>query len=162
MRRLTSFISVFLGAGVLSGCYSLRPVATPMPQGTEVAFDVNDAGRVALSTQIGPGVSQLEGRIVSAENGDYVLAVNAVRFVRGDEQIWKGERVRLSRDHVSTSYERRFSAGRTAAAAAITAGGVLAFFATRSLLGIGSEQGDDPRPPDPGNTLTRPIAGPRP
>jgi hypothetical protein len=163
MQRLTSFFSAFLlGVGVLSGCYTLRPATAPVAEGTEVAFDVNDAGRVALSTQVGPEVSQLEGRLVSANNGDYVLAVNAVRFVRGDEQIWKGERVRLAKDHVRNSYERRFSPGRTATAAALTAGGVLVFFASRSLLGFGSEQGDDPRPPDPGNTLTRPIAGPRP
>jgi hypothetical protein len=163
MKRLTAFTcGALLSAGVLSGCYTLRPVTAPVSEGTDVAFDVSDAGRVALAPQVGPEVAQLEGRIVSANNGDYVLAVNAVRFVRGGEQIWKGERVRLSTEHVSSSYERRFSPGRTAAAAAITAGGVLAFFATRSLLGIGREPGDDPRPPDPGNSLTRPIAGPRP
>lgn len=163
MLRLTSFVlGAALGAGVLTGCYTLRPVTTPVSEGTDVAFDVNDAGRLALTPQVGPEVAQLEGRIVSANNGDYVLAVNAVRFVRGGEQIWKGERVRLSQDHVHSSYERRFSPGRTAAAAAITAGGVVAFFATRSLLGLGSEQGEDPRPPDPGNSLTRPTAGPRP
>lgn len=163
MWRHTSFALVAaLTAGVLTGCYTLRPVTTPVPEGTEVAFDVNDAGRVYLANQVGQEVAQLEGRVISANNGDYVLAVNAVRFVRGGEQIWKGERVRLSQDHVGSSYERRFSAGRTATAAAIMAGGVLAFFATRSLLGIGSEPGDDPRPPDPGNSLTRPTAGPRP
>ena len=162
MLRLTGFALAALGAGVLTGCYTLRPASTPVPEGTDVAFSVNDAGRVALANQVGPEVAQLEGRLISANNGDYVLAVNAVRFVSGGEQIWKGERVRLSKDHVGSSFERRFSPGRTAAAAAITAGGVLAFFATRSLLGIGSEPGDDPRPPDPGNSLTRPTAVPRP
>lgn len=163
MLRLMRFaFGAALAGGVLTGCYSLRPVTTPVPEGAEVAFDVNDAGRVALAQQIGPEVAQLEGRLVSAANGDYVLAVNAVRFVRGAEQIWKGERVRLSKDHVRTSYERRFSPGRTAAMAAVTAGGVVAFFATRSLLGIGSEPGDDGRPDEPGTSLTRPPAGPRP
>lgn len=151
-----------LMVGVLTGCYTLRPATTPIVEGAEVALDVTDAGRVALAQQVGPEVTQLEGRLVSAENGDYVLAVSNVRFLRGGVQAWSGERVRVSRDHVRTAYERRFSPGRTAVMAAVTVGGVVAFIASRDLLGLGREPPNPDPDPDPGNSLTRPPAGPRP
>lgn len=149
---------------VLAGCYTLQPVGTaaaPVP-GTEVAFEVTDAGRVALGQLVGPEILQLQGRLVSAENGDYVLAVNTVRFVRGGEHVWNGEHVRVGSAHISRTYERRFSKGRTATVAAVTVGGIAAFFLTRSLIAAGSEPGDTGRPDEPGTSFTRPPAGTRP
>lgn len=161
--RLAGFgVGVLLSSGALTGCYSLRPVTTPLLERSDVAFDINDAGRVALGEQVGPEVAQLEGRLLDTENGDYLLSVRTVRFLRGGEQIWSGERVRVSQDHVRTVYERRFSPGRTAAMAAVTVGGVVAFLATRNLLGVGREPPNPDPDPDPGNSLTRPTAGPRP
>jgi hypothetical protein len=32
--------------------------------GEKVAFDVNDAGRVALGGSLGPEIAQIEGRVV--------------------------------------------------------------------------------------------------
>lgn len=125
-----------------TGCYSLQPAGSVEPQvGSRVAFDVNDAGRTGLSGQMGQDVGQVDGRLIAQEDGEYLLSVLAVRFLRGGEQSWSGEQVRFKKEYVGARYERKFSAGRTAGLAALTLGGVGAFLATRSLLGSGQDNG---------------------
>lgn len=106
--------------------------------GTVVAFDVNDVGRVALGGSMGPEIAQIEGRLLEARNGEYLIAVSAVRLLRGGEQIWSGEQVRIKSEHVGSAYERRFSRGRSIALGAATIGGVTAFLLGRNLVGAGS------------------------
>src|SRR5207248_394092 len=58
-RRITC--SAAFGVA-LGGCYSYRPAGGVPPQiGTRVAFDVNDAGRMALGGTMGPEIAQVEG-----------------------------------------------------------------------------------------------------
>ena len=142
--RLAPLTGIALLGLTVTGCYTLQRAggATP-PAGQRVAFDVNDAGRSALGGLIGPEVAQIEGRLLSNGTEDYLLAVSTVRLLRGGEQVWSGEQVRIRREHVTTTYERRLSRGRTLALAAV-AGGVVAVFVGRSLAGAGS---DHPRLP---------------
>lgn len=136
----------------LAGCYSLQPVRGTEPEtGKVIAFDVNDAGRVALGGSMGPEIGQIEGQLLEHQNGSYLVAVRTVRTIRGGEQVWSGEEIRLKREYVVPVYERRFSPGRTAVAGAVAVGGFTAFMATRSLLGLGSEDKPEP-PPDSVNT----------
>ncbi|MGE0441019.1 MAG: hypothetical protein AB7L66_16120 [Gemmatimonadales bacterium] len=137
---------------LLAGCYTLTPVGTPEPvAGMRLAFDINDAGRVALGGAMGPEIAQVEGTLIEKTGGEYLLSVRAVRLLRGGEQPWSGEQVRLKQEHVGNMYERKFSAGRSIAAGVIGIGGFTAILATRSLLGLGSSEGKDP-PPDSANT----------
>lgn len=135
---------------LLAGCYTLRPaVGGHSPEiGNEIAFDVNDAGRVALGLQMGPEISQIEGRLISRDSGAFVVGVNAVRSLRGGEQVWSGERVSLRNEWINSTYARQFSAGRTLILGAAGVGGVV-YILTRGLLGGAT---DEP-PPDP------PVAG---
>jgi hypothetical protein len=127
---------------LVSGCYSLRPAASVEPQvGTRVAFDLNDAGRAALAPSMGQDIGQVDGLLIAKENGDYLLSVLNVHFLRGGEQAWSGEQVRFKTEYVGARYERRFSPVRTVGLAALTAGAVGAFLATRSLFGSGQEDG---------------------
>lgn len=127
---------------LLAGCYTLQPVRGPAPEvGTKVAFDVNDAGRVALGGSMGPEIAQVEGQLISQDGSSYLVAVSVVRLLRGGEQIWTGEQVRLKSEQVGTAYERRFSLGRTISLGALGVGGFTAFFVTRSLLGSGTQDG---------------------
>ena len=143
--RLVHLIGVAMVGLLATGCYTLQPVRGGVPPvGSRVAFDVNDAGRVALGGAIGPEVSQIEGRLLSNGSGEYLVAVSNVRLMRGGEQVWTGEQVRINREHVSSAYERRFSRGRTLALSAVFVGGVAAFFLGRELVGGGS---DHPRVP---------------
>ena len=140
MLRIRFLSGALLVAVLVSGCYSLQPAGSVEPQvGTRVAFDLNDAGRNALGNTMGQEIGQVDGRLIAKENDEYLLSVLNVHYLRGGEQAWSGEQVRVKTDYVGTRYERRFSAGKSAFLAAVTLGGVGAFLATRSLLGSGQE-----------------------
>lgn len=131
----------------LAGCYSFRPAGGVPPQvGTRIVFDVNDAGRLALGGTMGPEIVQVEGDLIEKDSTGFVLSIHNVRLMRGGEQAWSGEQVRLKSEHVGYAYERRFSLGRSLTLGAITVGGFTAFMVSRSLLGFGTS--DDTPPPD--------------
>ena len=143
MRRVTgvSVAAVIL----LAGCYTLQPATGFAPDvGTNLALDINDAGRIALGGTMGPEIAAVEGRLLRADSTDYLVSVTNIRLLRGGVQVWGGEQVRISRDHVGYAYERRFSRSRSFALAATLVGGAVAFFGGRSLLGAGGGGKDDP------------------
>ena len=146
-----------VGALLSTGCYTLQPVAGGAPAaGREVAFDITDAGRVALGGSMGPAIRRVEGRLVRVDADAYAVSVTGVDFISGTSQTWSGETVTLKRDYVATSYARRFSPARTIALTAVGVGAV-ALIVTRSLVGGGTP--DSPSPPPPGGQSSR---GPRP
>lgn len=147
MLRARSIGSVVVGL-LLAGCYTLQPARGVTPElGTRVAFDVNDAGRLALGGSMGPEIDQVEGKLLERTADEYVLAVSSVRYIRGGgHQTWTGESVRIKSDHVATVYTRQFSKPRTIALAA-AGGGALAFIVTQSLIGRGQDA-----PTVPGDT----------
>lgn len=131
--------------------------ATPVV-GEKVAFDVNDAGRVALGGSLGPEIAQIEGRVVGHDSGEYVLAVSNVKLLRGGEQVWAGEQVRIKSDYVTSTYERRFSRGRTVAISLVGIG-LGAYLVTRSIKGSGRDD-EDRLPIDSAQTQLIPIPNP--
>ena len=136
-------------ATVTVGCYTLKPVHTSSPLlGSEIALDLNDAGRAAMGGAMGPEIAQVEGRLVQNDSSGYVLAVSAVRLLRGGEQVWTGERVTFKSDFVSAVSERKLSRGRTALFTAAGAGAI-ALIVTRAIIGSGSVDPDKM----PGDTL---------
>ena len=104
---------------------------------------------------MGPEIDQVEGRVLERTGDEYVLAVSNVKLLRGGQQVWGGETVRIKSDHISTTYTRRFSRARTVALAA-GGGAVLAYFVTRSLVGSGEDG-----PTVPGDTAQTQLS-PRP
>lgn len=156
MLRAGSFGSVVLVLA-LAGCYTLQPAGGVPPQvGTRVALDVNDAGRVALGGSMGPEIDQVEGQLLEKTNDEYVVAVSNVKLLRGGQQVWTGETVRIKSDHVATTYTRRFSRARTVGLA-IVGGGAVAFLVTRAITGAGDK--DETR--IPGDTAQTQLS-PRP
>lgn len=141
-------------ATLLSGCYTLQPARSGYaPQiGDEMAFDINDAGRVALGGSMGAEIGQVEGKLLSRENAEYLVGVTNVRFLRGGEQVWKGEEVRIKSEYVHSTYQRHFSKGRTIALSAAGAAG-FAWIVTRGLLG--SNKDEPVEPPTGGGTTLR-------
>jgi len=111
--------------------------------GARVALEITDVGRVALGSSMGPEISQVEGRLISTEGGEYLVSVSSVRLLRGGSQVWSGERVGIRTDYVNTMYLRRLSKGRTAVSLAVV-GGLTAFLLTRGLLAdfFGQQPGD--------------------
>ena len=76
---------------------------------------LTDAGRTALGGSMGPEIIQIEGKLLSTDNSEYVVGVSLVRLLRGGEQVWRGETVRIKTEYVSSLYERRLSASRSLA-----------------------------------------------
>lgn len=130
-----------LAAVLLMGCYTFEPVQGPTPAvGTEVEFDINDVGRVALGGSMGPEIAQIEGRLVEKGAADYLISVTAVHMLRGGEQVWSKEPVRIKSEYVSSVYEKKFSAAKTVALSAVGVA-IVAALATRSLIGSGMDPG---------------------
>lgn len=144
---------------LLAGCSRLQPVQGPvLAPGTRVAFDVNDAGRVALGGAMGPEIGQIEGQLLGNEDGAYVVAVSGVNYLRGGHQSWSGESVRLRPEYIGNTYERRTSTGRSIAMGVITVGGFTAFLVGRSLVAGGQDDpdDDDDNKPPPAERRIRP------
>jgi hypothetical protein len=133
----------WIGTAVcLAGCYTMQPARqlTPEP-GSVIALDISDQGRVALGGLVGPELARVEGRFVSVDSSAYVLRVTGVRFLRGGEQGWSGETVRIKPEHVSSRYERKFSVVRTVALSALAVGAV-ALMASKGLRGFNQSDRD--------------------
>ena len=145
MRSITRIGFIALGV-LLVGCYSLRPAGGVTPElGSQIVFDLNDVGRVSMGPSMGAEIAQIEGRLIEKTNEDYVVSVSTVRFLRGGVQPWTGEKVRLKPEYLGSTYERRFSRGRTIAAAAITVGGFAALVASGTFGGfLGIDGGGGP------------------
>jgi hypothetical protein len=142
-------------AAFLVGCYTLQPAGSVAPQpGNVIGLDINDAGRAALGGAMGPAIEQVEGRLVQQTNAEYVVAVNSIRLLRGGDQIWSGEEVRIRSDYVSSVYQRRFSKSRTAALTAAAVASI-ALMATKSIVGSGLLD-PTPTPDSSGHTILRP------
>lgn len=152
--RLTSpalLASLAVFGTALAGCYSLSPLRGAEPRlGSQVAFDVNDTGRVALGGTMGPQIMQIEGQLVEKDSGGYVLSVSTVRLVGGGYQVWSGERVRLDSRFLGPAYQRRLSLSRTLGMGVVGAGGIAAFVAGFSWATGGNDP--HPLPGDSSNT----------
>jgi hypothetical protein len=136
IRRLAAVAICFL----VVGCYTMQPISgvTP-PVGQVIALDINDAGRTALGGSMGPEIIQVEGRLISRDSSEYLVGVTAVRLLRGGEQVWRGENVRIKSEHVTSLYERRISKSRSLVLGAI-ATGAIALIATQALDVSGSRE----------------------
>lgn len=148
-------IGLAVAVTALVGCYTLQPTGGPVPEvGSRVAFDVNDAGRVALGGTMGPEIDQIEGTLLQRDTSDYLVAVSAVHMLRGGDQVWSGEKVHIKPDYVSRTYERRFATGRTIVLSAVGVAAV-AVLVSQSLIGSGNE--NTGRIDSTGQTLRIPV-----
>ena len=149
MRRFVLWLTG-LAPVALMGCYTYTytPV-TPMP-GTQLSLALNDMGRAQMQNNIGPEVASVEGLLVSATDSQYVLQVSRTIGFRGNENRWNGEPVTVQYGYVGMVRERRFSAGRTVMLAGTFTASMLAFVATRTLIG-GSTGGTNGNPGDGGD-----------
>jgi hypothetical protein len=121
-----------------------------------IGLDITDAGRVALGGAMGPEIAQVQGRLISSDETEFVVGVSQLELLRGGEQIWHGEPVHIKREYVSSIYERRFSKTRTVIAGAVGVG-IVAALATQTLRGVFTQEEGKA----PGDTLQA-IRRPRP
>jgi len=144
MLRLRSMRCVvpFAAMVAASACYDYVPVTTSPPVGEMVSLEITDRGRVDLTDRFGPGIARIEGRLVSAPQDQFVVAISRVTQINGDQASWTGETARLSRDVVGSMQRRHFSAGRTALVASVATAGVVGFIVTRNWNSSSSGSSD--------------------
>jgi hypothetical protein len=118
----------------------------------QVALQLTDVGRASLGEALGPSVDVIDGRLVSRDSAAWTISVSAVHLLRGGEQVWSGERLRIRNDFVALASEKRFSRGRTAIVTAATLGVVYAI-AKGGLAGL--IQGDEGKAPSDSGQTTR-------
>lgn len=163
-RSVASRALIALGAAAVLfgqlGCYVLNPIpgTSIPPLGSRVAVDITDAGRVALGSLMGSEIRQIEGRLMRNDAAEIELAVSAVRMLRGGEQVWSGERIRVRKEHVSTYYEKQLDKGRTVAASAVGVG-LVAVFVGKGIVGAIAGE-NDKTPKDTALSVRRPAARP--
>ena len=141
-------IAVVLAVGgvvAVSGCYTLQPVTRQtLPAGMTISLNINDAARAALLSQMGPNISEIQGRLIQQDTAGFMVAVSEVRTFRDGTQVWSGEHVLIKKEFVNQATERKFSRTKTAIVG-VAVVGVLAILASQGLLG--SQSGDDGKPP---------------
>ncbi|PYO40526.1 MAG: hypothetical protein DMD29_06150 [Gemmatimonadetes bacterium] len=127
-----------LAAIVSAGCYTNRPltVAEPAP-GTPVSLVLSDQGRVAVADSVGPSASRVQGTVVRATDGTWVVAIADVVGLDGRVTKWSGETVGFRTNYVAAPYERRFSKPKTILMVSSVVVGVGAVLATLKLVGLG-------------------------
>ena len=139
-RQISATIGIL---HVCTACFSYAPVQTTPQPGAQVALEVTDEGRVALSEKIGPGVVRLEGTLAGVEGDALLVDASSVRQVRGYISDLGGVRVTLPRKYVTRMDERRLSRSRTL----MVVGGVVAivagFFAVK-LSGKSTPSDEEP------------------
>jgi hypothetical protein len=128
--------------GVANGCYTYVPVASAPPSGSVLSLQLNDTGRVALGQTLGPTVEKIEGAVESSSDSEYVLRMQSVTFFNGQKSGWTGERVAVGKRFVMNTERREFSSSKTTLAVVVGVGAVVAFMATRGLLGSGNPDTD--------------------
>jgi hypothetical protein len=148
MQLRTSIAFPLLGV-LLAGCFNVVPVerATPVV-GNEVSLELNDAGRAALAPTMGAAIDQVQGRLIQRDTNQYVVAVSAVQYLRGDSQAWSGASANVSSAYVNKYYQVVFSPGRTIALSALIAG-TSAFLIKEFFIPSGSTGEQDTEGPPP-------------
>jgi hypothetical protein len=147
LRRGLALMALLTPVG---GCYVYTPLASAPSMGSTVSFALTDAGRVALGRNIGEGARSLEGEVDSTTDSSYVLRVQSVTYINGQYNKWTGERLVVGRQQVTDARQRSVSKSRTALVAAAGVGGLVAFIATRGLLGGGNDSQGPPGGPPTG------------
>ena len=155
-------LTIRVGASALCAaqvaCYTLQPATGPVTPRLEsvIAVDINDAGRAAMGGVMVPEIAQIEGRLTRMDANEYELAITAVRLMRGGEQVWRGELVRVKKDYVTRVYEKHFSVARTVMAG-VAGASVIAYVAGRALVGAGTGDVKVPSDTGLGDMLRRPV-----
>ena len=119
------------------GCHVAALHGAKPNVGENVAFDVNDAGRMALGGSLGPEISQIEGACSAAKMASTCWPSPTSSSCVGASRFGRGACPCIKPDYVATTYERKFSRPRTIAVSAVGVG-LAAFFVTRSIKGGGS------------------------
>jgi hypothetical protein len=141
-RRMAVVTTAILCVAFAAGCYIYVPSdPSRLIPGQQVAYDLNDLGRLNLSSQIGEEVARISGIVVQQSPASSTLKVTELTYLNGRSTQWSGEAITIRQDFIKASYEQQLSKSKTAAAALAGAAGVGALVAARAI--VGSSVGDN-------------------
>jgi hypothetical protein len=121
----------------LPACYHYVDTEAALGPGVLVEVELSDAGRVGMTSSVGPEAGTIQGALQSRSDSGIVMRVSQVLGEYGGVTKWEGELVSIRPEYVRSLRERKFSATRTAVLAVAASAGLVAFVATRDLLGLG-------------------------
>lgn len=126
----------------LAGCYTTAPVETAPSPGAVVVLDLNDRGRDKLGPSIGSAAQSIEGSLDSRTDSQYVVKVNSVVYMNGQNNRWTSEPLTIQSDLVRELRVKKFSKSRTSFLAAGSIGAMVALVVTRQLVVAGTPDTD--------------------
>jgi hypothetical protein len=129
------------------GCYNFVPVATSPLPGHAVRAQVNDEGAGLLTSQLGPGVMELEGLLLNADTQQVSILVQSYVTRRQGTLAASGEAVRLESRHILVLKEKRLERTRSLLLAAAL--GATTYLAIE-VFGPDRRLFEDETPEDPG------------
>ncbi len=142
--------AAFLCGSVAVGCYAFVPSeSSHLVPGRHVALELNDLGRLNLSSRIGADVMQLTGTLVQQSATEYTIKTMKVTYLNGRTADWSGESVTVSQEYVRGVYEEKLSPSKTAAAVAGVVAVVGGVIAGKGLSGSGNTGNGGKGPPPP-------------
>ena len=105
-----SVVSAFL----LCGCYTYRNTAVgDAAIRAPMRVELTEVGSQAITSQVGPRGSMLEGIVRAKSDSALIFGVTALTRTNGVEESWRGERVTVPTSAVSRIQLRKFSALNT-------------------------------------------------
>ena len=133
----------------LTACYTQQPLEAPVPTpATRIIARVTDSGSVLIAGPVGPGASEVEGVVATADDAVWNLNLVRVDYRGGTSVIWNRELVSFPRGALSNVSEKRVNKTRSWMAAGLLAAGAILASQLFSQFGGG---GDDPPEPPPPN-----------
>jgi hypothetical protein len=150
VRRKAVLTAAFLCGSVMAGCYTFVPTdASLLVPGRQVALDLNDLGRLNLSSQIGGDVMQLSGTLMQESAAAFTIKTMQITYLNGRTADWSGEPVTVGQEYVRGVYRQTISAGKTVAAVAAAVAIVGGVIVGQGLSGSGNAGGTGNRTPPP-------------
>ena len=131
-----------LVAAASGACYTYRPLEGTQPApGHAVRLEVNAEGTDRLARQLGPRISQLEGRVAAIDQDTLRFLVRVARTPDLMESYFKDDTISLPRTAISSMSERKLSAGPT-----VAVGGLLVAGAIGAASALSGDSGDGTGP----------------
>ena len=146
VRRAVRIVAIVLvPALALEACYKAVPIEAAPPPDTEIVLELTSDATQQLGGFLGRGTASARGRLISWESDSVIVAMLATENTRGEEQLWRRERVGIPRDAIARVRERRLQRGRTTAL--VIAGSVVIVSAlVLAMTGQGGSSGGGTKP----------------
>ncbi len=145
--RLLPVAAMVVGATLLAGCYTFRPMDRPPRPGDHVRANLTTPGAIRLSELTGEPERSLEGEVAVVDDDALGIAVVRTRSTKDFQpQFVLKDTLLLPREDVASVELRELSPLRTGAALA-AGGGAVGYLLYRAL---GGGRGGGEEPPEGG------------